>query len=93
MNNPVAKHDFNKGGAHKDMKRQEKNLVVSKSIKERAMRTSEIKMVPYVTYTSERLREFQDQFNGTGIFYDTLSEIENDVKSDINDNDFIIRMF
>lgn len=57
------------------------------------MRTSEIKMVPYVTYTSERLREFQDQFNGTGIFYDTLSEIENDVKSDINDNDFIIRMF
>ncbi|SCN45955.1 hypothetical protein [Enterobacter phage vB-EclM_KMB19] len=50
-------------------------------------------MVPYVTYTSERLREFQDQFNGTGIFYDTLSEIENDVKSDINDNDFIIRMF
>lgn len=24
MNNPVAKHDFNKGGAHKDMKRQEK---------------------------------------------------------------------
>ena len=57
------------------------------------MSTSEIKMVPYVTYTSERLREFQDQFNGTGIFYDTLSEIENDVKSDINDNDFIIRMF
>lgn len=57
------------------------------------MRTSEIKMVPYVTYTSERLREFQDQFNGTGIFYDTLSEIENDVKSDINDNDFVIRMF
>ncbi|AVR55434.1 hypothetical protein PSH1140_229 [Enterobacter phage myPSH1140] len=50
-------------------------------------------MVPYVTYTSERLREFQEQFNGTGIFYDTLSEIENDVKSDINDNDFIIRMF
>ncbi|QEG13323.1 hypothetical protein KAALPHA_305 [Klebsiella phage vB_KaeM_KaAlpha] len=57
------------------------------------MSTSEIKMVPYVTYTSERLREFQNQFNGTGIFYDTLSEIENDVKSDINDNDFIIRMF
>lgn len=57
------------------------------------MSTSEIKMVPYVTYTSERLREFQDHFNGTGIFYDTLSEIENDVKSDINDNDFIIRMF
>ena len=57
------------------------------------MSTSEIKMVPYVTYTSERLREFQDQFNGTGIFYDTLNEIENDVKSDINDNDFIIRMF
>ena len=57
------------------------------------MSTSEIKMVPYVTYTSERLREFQDQFNGTGIFYDTLSEIENDVKSDINDNDFIIRVF
>lgn len=57
------------------------------------MSISEIKMVPYVTYTSDRLREFQDQFNGTGIFYDTLSEIENDVKSDINDNDFIIRMF
>lgn len=57
------------------------------------MSTSEIKMVPYATYTSDRLREFQDQFNGTGIFYDTLSEIENDVKSDINDNDFIIRMF
>ncbi|WVT33383.1 hypothetical protein PS49_279 [Aeromonas phage PS49] len=57
------------------------------------MSISEIKMVPYVTYTSERLREFQEQFNGTGIFYDTLSEIENDVKSDINDNDFIIRMF
>lgn len=57
------------------------------------MSISEIKMVPYVTYTSERLREFQEQFNGTGIFYDTLSEIENDVKSDINDNNFIIRMF
>jgi hypothetical protein len=57
------------------------------------MSISEIKMVPYVTYTSERLREFQEQFNDTGIFYDTLSEIENDVKSDINDNDFIIRMF
>ena len=24
MNNPVAKHDFNKGGAHKDMKSAEK---------------------------------------------------------------------
>ncbi|QQG32254.1 hypothetical protein CkP1_0272 [Citrobacter phage CkP1] len=57
------------------------------------MSMSEIKMVPYVTYTSERLREFQEQFNGTGILYDTLSEIENEVKSDINDNDFIIRMF
>lgn len=57
------------------------------------MSTSEIKMVPYITYTSMKLREFQEQFNGTGIFYDTLNEIENDVKSDINDNDFIIRMF
>lgn len=52
--------------------------------------TREVEMV---TYRSEELEKFKAQFGMCGMTYEMLEEIDNDIKSDINDSQFIVKMY
>lgn len=51
------------------------------------------KQVQLTTYRSELFNKFREKFGASGIVYDVIYEIEQDVKNEIDSADFIIMTY